>query len=144
MCILLSSFHFKTIEQYKNYTKKQQSLKNKYGQSFEMFFTNQDGNLNYEEMMFYLYEQIKDNKEFKKPKNTNYCEHPHFKEYQMLKNWCDTQYASKNQTVFLNDLIKQFDFEIIDNDGYEDIVRTDCDLKDDFDLDDLLNDLLSA
>lgn len=140
----LSSFHFKTIAQYNHYVKKQQSLKNKYGQSFEMFFTNEDGTLNYEEMMFYLYEEIKNNNEFKKPKNTNYIEHPHFKEYKILKNWCELEYASKNQTVFLNDLMKQFDFEIIDNTGYEDMIKVNDDLKDDFDLDDLLDDLLSA
>lgn len=140
----LSSFHFRNIEQYQNFIKKQQSFKNKYGQSFEMFFENEDETLNYEEMMNYIYELIYAGKQkFIKPKNKQYKEHKYYKEYKRLKWWCDNEYASKNQTIFLEDLIKEFDFEIIDTDNTE-IIKVDSDLKNDFDLDDLLEDLMIA
>lgn len=46
-----SQFTYKTLEQYKKILSEYQNNKNKYGQSWEGFFTNSDNTLNYEKML---------------------------------------------------------------------------------------------
>jgi hypothetical protein len=47
----LSQFTFQTYEQYKSWCKEHSRLLNKYFQSYEMFFINDDGSVNYQEMI---------------------------------------------------------------------------------------------
>jgi len=47
----LSQFTFKTFEQWKAWNKEYERMKEKYGQSFEMFYLNEDGTLDYKAMV---------------------------------------------------------------------------------------------
>ena len=59
----LSQFKFKTLAQYKEWNRYNESLKLKCGQGLEMFFVNSEGNLNYEEMLITLDDLIKNQEE---------------------------------------------------------------------------------
>jgi hypothetical protein len=55
----LSQFTFKTYEQWKAWEKRHKGMKDKYGQSFEMFFLNEDGTLDYQAMIADVDNKIK-------------------------------------------------------------------------------------
>lgn len=47
----LSPYLFKTLKQYQTWSKTHESLKRKYGESFEIFFTNEDDTIDYQRMI---------------------------------------------------------------------------------------------
>jgi hypothetical protein len=55
----LSQFSFKTIEQFKSLEREYLSNKRRYGQSYEMYFLNEDDTLNYELMILTIADLIK-------------------------------------------------------------------------------------
>jgi hypothetical protein len=58
----LSQFTFQTIEQYQSWKREYQKLMRKYGQSYEMFFLNEDDTLNYQKMIERIDEKINEGK----------------------------------------------------------------------------------
>jgi len=86
----LSQFTFKTLVQYKAWDKAITTRKDKYGQSLECFFINEDGSLNFKLMVETIDELIETgcNDPFKalaKWKKTAIDPHPGFETYQALK-----------------------------------------------------------
>lgn len=57
----LSQYTFKTVAQYEKWKSAFSRLKRKYGESFEVFFTNQDGTLRYDDMVKELSELVNSN-----------------------------------------------------------------------------------
>lgn len=57
----LTQFTFKTYEQYLEWFKACEKLKEKHSQSLESFFLNSDGSLNFSKMVDWVYEQIQNN-----------------------------------------------------------------------------------
>jgi hypothetical protein len=58
----MSQFTFQTYEQWKSWQCEFERLLNKYGQSYEMFFLNDDGTLNYQVMIEDVDSKIRDGK----------------------------------------------------------------------------------
>jgi len=56
----LSQFTYRTHAQYRAWEKAADTLKRKYGQSFEVYYINQDGTLNYQQMVTDLHKLIRD------------------------------------------------------------------------------------
>ena len=87
----LSQFHYKNLEQRDAWIKKGSQLKIKYGQHFEMFYLNDDGTLDFQEMVEDLQKQIGAGQlpleAYKGNPNLNrlYSKHPQFDELQVIK-----------------------------------------------------------
>ena len=84
----LNQFNFLTYEQFKSWKKQITKLKQKYGQTLEMFYLNQDKTLDFQQMIFEVYEDIMSGK--MKPRvlidknrhsNRKYSSHPLHKDY---------------------------------------------------------------
>lgn len=58
----LTQFTFNTLEQYKSWKREYDKLIRKYGQSYEMFYLNEDGTLNYQKMIVDIDKRIRENK----------------------------------------------------------------------------------
>lgn len=58
----LSQFTFETYEQMRSWYREREHLVRKYGQSYEMFYANEDGTLNYQDMINALDKQIRTGK----------------------------------------------------------------------------------
>lgn len=83
----LAQFTYNTINQYNSWKKEQEKLIKQFGQSYEQFFLNDDGTLDYQSMIEFIDRLIRENKNNffdgidKRQKNLyrKYLEHPAFK-----------------------------------------------------------------
>lgn len=103
----LSQFTFRTMEQYKEWDKMIMKMKDKYGQSIEMFFINKDKTLDYQAMIEWIDDII--DKDISPVKAINslskaYKEHPRFADLINVK----------------NDLIRRADISDLVNANYDD------------------------
>lgn len=93
----LSQFTFNTYKQYKSWKLEQERLLRQYGQSYEMFFINNDGSLNYQKMIEDIEDSIyKGDKQFidrkgkrGKGKIEQMNDHPSLKGLDKAKNYLD-------------------------------------------------------
>ena len=90
----LSQFTFKNLRQFEAIKKEHSSNLRRYGQSFEMYFLNDDGTLRYEEMIKSIDELIHNgcmsiNKNFDKSRHRHRINvyHPEFEVLEVIKNY---------------------------------------------------------
>jgi hypothetical protein len=57
---VLKQFHWQTLKQYKNWKRDATYLVNKYGYSFELFFLNENGTLDYQKMCIEVDKMVSD------------------------------------------------------------------------------------
>lgn len=136
----LSQFTFLDYDQYKNWSREYNRLKNKYSQSYEMFFTD-NGILKYQTMIELAdkaisegYDSFLKMMDKNRHKTRNDVDHPHGLTYQLLKDKIDFFYRS-NADITDNDWADT-EYPIIDSSEYIDAqMIEDCDeLLDDVDF----------
>lgn len=107
----LSQYTFQTIKQYDEWKRQQNNLKRRYGESFEIFFTDKEGKLNYDLMCKVLCELIDSGN--KTP--IRYLEKLYYRKNAVSLRYLTKQKASelRNCLIFTNDENNDFgeDFE---------------------------------
>lgn len=121
----LSQFQFQDEEQRDKWFKYAETLKRKYGYSYELFFINDDGTLNYQDMIESIDGAINRGVDtprlfFTKYKKTNYPTLPTFKAWAVLKDKVINYQENIKHISLLDDLEDvDFDADNIDFDNIE-------------------------
>lgn len=97
----ISQFTFQTRKQYESWTKELERLKRHYGQSYEMYFTDNEGNLNYQEMIQAIDTAIAEGKlkfieeidrNWNKARTYKQKSHPYLSALELLKEQLESAY----------------------------------------------------
>lgn len=118
----MAQFHYQTAKQYLAIKREADSNKEKYGQAYEFYFTDENGYLNYPEMIKTLGEIILKgrysiNKQLDKHRNKERdltTDHPHFETKKIFKDYIDEDIHSDKYTESTIDIKNNLEQETID------------------------------